>query len=267
MQRYQSWRRRLAPQQCLHDHQSTAADRPLERKEIPANKIVGGDTKGQVMTLPHKLSNQPDWTYILRDSYDLYRKLSAGGSNKIRSHQRSVRERLNRVIRADAEVYDREFVSKPVLSHLTRALDNGLKERHAPFIRSLMAVTDKLVWEYGYEKVPRGLKDKYAYAELAGPHGPVVTEEIILGLVLFAPKCTYPAHAHAGITESYICLSGAVSENDQGVYAPGSLIFNPPQQLHRITVADQNPALLLYAWEGRKEDLANQEMVFNRKRK
>lgn len=219
------------------------------------------------MTAPLKLSDQPDWTYILRDSYDLYRKLSAGGSNKIRSHQRNVRERINRVIRANADVQDREFVSKPVLSHLKRALDNGLKERHAPFIRSLKAVTDTLVWEYGYEKIPRGLKNKYAYAELAGPNGPVVTDEIILGLVLFAPGCTYPAHAHAGITESYICLSGAVSENDQGVYAPGSLIFNPPQQLHRITVADHNPALLLYAWVGSKEDLVSQEMVFSRKRK
>ncbi len=219
------------------------------------------------MTTPHRLSDRPDWTYILRDSYDLYRRLSAGGSKKIRSHQRSVRERINRVLRDDAPVQDREFVSKPVLSHLNRALDNGLRERHAHVIRSLKAVTDTLVWEYGYERVPRGLKNKYAYAELAGPNGPVVTEEIILGLVLFAPACTYPAHAHAGITESYICLSGAVSENDQGVYAPGSLIFNPPQQLHRITVADHNPALLLYAWEGKREDLTSQEMVFTRKRK
>ncbi|MEM1164370.1 MAG: dimethlysulfonioproprionate lyase DddL, partial [Pseudomonadota bacterium] len=57
---------------------------------------------------------------------------------------------------------------------------------------------------------------------------------------------------------------GAVSENDQGVYAPGSLIFNPPGQLHRITVADQNPALLGYAWVGPKTTLANQKMVFTR---
>jgi dimethylpropiothetin dethiomethylase len=56
-----------------------------------------------------------------------------------------------------------------------------------------------------------------------------------------------------------------VSENDQGVYAPGSLIFNPPEQVHRITVADSNPALLLYAWEGSKANLADQKMVFTRK--
>ena len=217
------------------------------------------------MTEPSPLSMHPDWLYILRDCYDLYRKLSAGGSKKIRTHQRSVRERINRVIKADANVCEREFLAKPVLGHLKRALDNGRLERHSAFIRSVETVTNRLVWEYGYERVPRGLKNKYAYAELAGPNGPVITDDIILGLVLFAPACTYPAHAHEGITESYICLSGAVSENDQGVYAPGSLIFNPPQQLHRITVADHNPALLLYAWEGSKEKLANQQMVFTRK--
>jgi len=213
------------------------------------------------------LSDHPDWIYILRDSYDLYRRLSAGGSKKIRSHQRTVRERLSRVIQSDAEVHERNAQTKPVVKHLKRALDNGRLERHARFIRSLESVTDTLVWEYGYEKVPRGLEKKFAYAELAGPTGPVITDEIILGLVLFAPKCTYPAHAHDGISESYICLSGAVSENDQGVFAPGSLIFNPPEQLHRITVADHNPALLLYAWEGTNEKLAHQKMVFTRKGK
>jgi dimethylpropiothetin dethiomethylase len=55
-----------------------------------------------------------------------------------------------------------------------------------------------------------------------------------------------------------------VSENDQGVYAPGSLIFNQPGQLHRITVADHEPSLLAYAWIGATDKLANQKMVFSR---
>lgn len=216
------------------------------------------------MTEQPRLQDCPDWLYLLRDYYELYRRLSAGGSSKIRSHQKIVREGISRVIKANAEVYASEAVSKPVTAHWRRALDNGRLERHAPFIRAVESVQAHLVWQYGYEKVPRGLERKYAYAELVGPTGPVITDEVILGLVLFAPGCTYPAHAHDGISESYICLSGAVSENDQGVYAPGSLIFNPPQQRHRITVADQNPALLCYAWTGDREKLANQKMVFSR---
>ena len=216
------------------------------------------------MTDVTRLGDQPTWYYLLRDYYEFYRRLSAGGSAKIRSHQRTVREQINRVIKSNAEVRETESVQKPVTAHLQRALDNGRLERHAPFIRALDTVRDQLVWQYGYEKVPRGLERKYAYAELVGPTGPVITDEVILGLVLFAPGCTYPAHAHDGISESYICLSGAVSENDQGVYAPGSLIFNPPGQLHRITVADHNPALLCYAWTGEREKLHNQKMVFTR---
>ena len=215
--------------------------------------------------MPVRISDQPDWTYVLRDSYDLYRRLPAGGSAKIRAHLRTVRERISRVLQANPEVLKTTGQTKPVVAHLRRALNNGRQERHAPFIHSIEAVADRLDWQYGYEKVPRGLEKKYAYAELAGPNGPVLTDEVILGLVLFAPGCTYPAHAHDGISESYICLSGAVSENDQGVYAPGSLIFNPPDQLHRITVADSNPSLLFYAWEGTREKLAHQKMVFSRK--
>ena len=84
--------------------------------------------------------------------------------------------------------------------------------------------------------------------------------------LLFAPGCTYPAHAHEGITESYYVLSGTVSENDDGVYAPGSLIFNPPGRMHRITVSARNPALLAYAWAGKEESIEGQVMRFTRAR-
>ena len=191
---------------------------------------------------------------------------SAGGSAKIRSHQRTVRERISRVLKANPQVVTPAAQTKPVVAHLPRALNNGRQERHAGFIQSIEAVCDRLVWQYGYEKVPKGLATKYAYAEIAGPHGPVVTSEMILGVVLFAPDCTYPAHAHQGITESYVCLSGSVSENHQGVYVPGSMIFNPPEHQHRITVSAREPALLAYAWMGTADDLEYQKMRFSRSR-
>ncbi|MEM7523150.1 MAG: dimethylsulfonioproprionate lyase family protein [Pseudomonadota bacterium] len=213
-----------------------------------------------------RLTDAPDWTYLLREFYELYRFLPSGGSDKIRAHQRAVREAISRVIKANPEVRFEPHEVKPVTAHLRRAMDEARQERTAPVARTIDAVDQDLVWRYGYEKVPRGLEKSYAYAEFVGPNGPVLTDEVILGVVLFAPGCTYPAHAHKGITESYICLSGAVSENHQGVYAPGSLIFNPPEQMHRITVPAREPALLAYAWIGPRENLANQRMVFTRQR-
>lgn len=211
-----------------------------------------------------RLSSLPDWAYLLREFYDLYRYLPAGGSDRIRSHQRQSREAINRVIKSNAPVVLQPRADKPVTAHLRRAIDEGLDHRMRSLLRSVETVSGLLSWQYGYEKVPRGLASKYAYAEIAGPAGPVQTTEVILGLVLFAPDCTYPAHSHRGITESYVCLSGSVSENHQGVYVPGSMIFNPPEHPHRITVSSRDPALLAYCWLGSKEDLINQKMDFSR---
>ncbi len=213
---------------------------------------------------PTRLAEAPDWRYLLREYYELYRFLPSGGSDRIRAHQRAVREAIGRVLRADTPLVFPEPAAKPATAHLRRALDEGLAGRHAPLIHCLIALRGVLNWQYGYARMPPGLARKYAYAELAGPTGPVHTHEVILGLVLFAPGCVYPTHAHDAITESYVCLSGAVSENHQGVYAPGSLIFNPPGHEHRITTSDREPSLLAYAWIGPSEKLAGYKMSFAR---
>ena len=214
-----------------------------------------------------RLSDLPDWRYLLREYYEFYRSLSAGGSPVIRSHQRAVRIAINGLIKSNPPVECLPPATLPVTAHLRRALDNGREERHAAVVRAIAAVKESLSWQIGYEKPPRGLERKFAFAEFAGPSGPIITDRVILGIVLFAPGCTYPAHAHKHISESYICLSGAVSENHQGVYGPGSLIFNPPGHTHRITVSDWEPALLAYAWAGPPEELANYRLQFSRKSK
>jgi dimethylpropiothetin dethiomethylase len=212
------------------------------------------------------LSEMPDWSYLLQEFYRVYRSLSAGGSDQIRSHQRQVREAISRTLKANPPLHFDLTMEKPVTEHLTRALNSGKQYQLASIVRSIESVAASLNWQYGYEKMPRGLETKFAYAEFCGPSGPILTKEVILGVVLFAPKCIYPSHSHDGITESYICLSGTVSENHQGVYAPGSLIYNPPQHAHRITVSEQEPALLSYAWIGPQEMLGNQKMTLGRKR-
>ncbi len=214
-----------------------------------------------------RLKDRPDWVYLLREVYDFYRASPSGGSAKIRTHQRTTREAISRIIKASPLVVFDPPEQKPVTVHLRRALDQGRRERHGGLIDTIASIAPQLSWRYGYDRMPKGLQKNYAYAEFTGPSGPVVTNEAILGLVLFAPGTTYPAHAHNDITESYICLSGAVSENHQGVFAPGSLIFNPPGHQHRITVSDREPALLAYAWTGPSEALAGQKMSFSRAKK
>lgn len=212
-----------------------------------------------------RLSDEPDWLYLLREYYEMYRRSSAGGSTRIGSHQRVVRSTISKVIDTNPPLRFEQPQTKPVCAHLKRALDRGRLQSTATVIRAIESVSPHLSWLYGYERVPKGLARKFAYAEILGPNGPVLSTQLILGLVLFAPRCVYPAHSHDGLTESYYCLSGAVSENDDGVYGPGSMIFNPPGRNHRITVDAREPCLLAYAWAGPEEKLADQKMVFSRR--
>lgn len=215
------------------------------------------------LTAP-RLSDNPDWGYLLREIYALYRHGSAGGSDPIRTHMRTAREALSRVLKADPPLHPQLPTEKPVTRHLTRALDRGRQGACAMAAGCVAHVRTGLAWQHGYERMPRTLADRYAFAEIAGPAAPVPARDVIAGLVLFAPGCVYPAHAHDGITESYVVLSGSVSENNLGVFTPGALIFNPPDHLHRITVSEAEPALLAYAWTGTPEALASQKMVFAR---
>lgn len=222
---------------------------------------------GDAIVEDSRLGDFPDWRYLLREFYQLYRFSSAGGSRRIRSHQKEVRHRISRLLERDPELRFPQPSPLPVCTHLRRALDQGLGQPTDSITRAVEHVSHALRWEHGYDVMPARLSTRYAFAELLGPRGPVVADDLILGLVLFAPGTTYPTHTHSGITESYFCLSGAMSENDIGVYMPGSLILNPPEQMHRITTGDHEPCLLAYAWIGSQEKLTHQKMVFSRRRK
>ena len=214
-----------------------------------------------------RLQDAPDWLYLLREFEALYRLGSAGGSKAIRGHRRRVRERLAAAIDADPVVAGRPPAAKPVTAHLPRALDTGERGAVGGLARALSRVAGALHWEYGYQKVPPALARRYAYAEILGPQGPVPSDRLILGVVLFAPRTTYPQHSHAEIEESYVSISGAWSENETAVYAPGSMILNRPGDEHRITTGDVEPTLLAYAWTGPEEKLAAPGMKLTSTRK
>jgi len=228
---------------------------------------IGSEVAGVAQSeTERRLVDEPDWVYLLREYYEMYRRTSAGGSRLIRRHQRIARESISKVMEDNPVMRFHQPMTKPVCAHLKRALDNGRLQSTATVIRAIESVSHELSWVYGYSSVPKHLAGKFAYAEIVGPSGPVVSTRIILGLVLFAPKCIYPTHSHNDLTESYYCLSGSVSENDDGVYAPGSLIFNPPGRQHRITVDEREPCILAYAWTGPQDTLATQKLVFTRTR-
>ena len=108
--------------------------------------MVGSDTGTQEI----RLSASPDWLYLLREYYQMYLRSSAGGSQRIRSHQRVVRERISKIIECNPLVQIGEPVTKPVCAHLKRALDQGRLQQTATVIRAIESVTSHLAWMYGY---------------------------------------------------------------------------------------------------------------------
>ena len=214
-----------------------------------------------------RLNDCPDWLYLLREFDALYRHGSDGGSGPIRSHRKRVRDALSATFAANPAITARAPHLKPVTAHLPRALDLGERAAMQGMARALREVRGALTWEYGYAQIPKPLARKYAYCEFLGPQGPVPSDRLILGFVLFAPDTTYPQHSHKDIEESYISISGAWSENNTAVYAPGSLIFNRSGDEHRITTGDRDPCLLAYAWTGPADRLRAPGMKLTAPRK
>ncbi|MEJ6549944.1 dimethylsulfonioproprionate lyase family protein [Corynebacterium sp. USCH3] len=214
-----------------------------------------------------RLHDHPDFGYTIRDFDSIYRFGSTGGSKPIRRHMRRVRETIADVFDDNPQVNDRTPVRLPVVNHLGRALDRGTQGHLSTLSDSLRRIAPVLTWEHGYEKVPRGLANKYGYCEIVGPRGPIVTDRLILGLVLFAPETVYPQHHHPNIEESYIAVSGEWSENDVAVHAPGSLVLNTTGHEHRITTGRQAPCLLAYSWLGPSESLTHPTMRFSAPRR
>ncbi len=211
-----------------------------------------------------QLSEAPDWTYLLQEFDTLYRHGSAGGSARIRSHRRKVRDTLAKIVDADPAIVERPPARLPAVDHFGRAIDLGVRGPLAGLVRAIDRVAGRLTWEHGYAKLSPSLSRHYAYCELLGPQGPVEAQGLILGLVLFAPDTIYPQHSHRDIEESYISLAGAWSENDVAVYAPGSLILNKSGDEHRITIGAIDPCLLAYAWIGPSDRLKEPGMRFSR---
>ena len=75
------------------------------------------------MTEPQRLSDFPDWGYLLAEYYAAYRHRSAGGSKLIRSHIKLVRKRLSRCISGGEAVLARDGgAMKSTPSHILNAL-------------------------------------------------------------------------------------------------------------------------------------------------
>lgn len=144
----------------------------------------------------------------------------------------------------------REPLWKPVCRHLDNAIEQSDYLQEKPAMRELLRrVLPQLAWFWGYRDLPRALQKRFAYAEIAGPRGPVLSHRLILGLVLLGPHCHYPHHRHRGVDESYLGWSGRVTINNRVLHPPPDCFYTPPGAMHWLRTVGA-PCLLAYAWTG-----------------
>lgn len=203
------------------------------------------------------------WHALLQAFGSFYRNETDCGSAAIAAHAARVNALLDEVLLRPLQFRQRVPAAKPVVRYLEVALQQAEHGALADTAMAIRHAAGQLTWEYGYASVPPPLDQNYAYCELMGPQGPVLSERLIFGLVLFAPGTVYPQHSHKGIEESYVSISGRWSQNGAAIHVPGSLVFNPPETEHMITTGCAGPCLLGYAWMGDEARLSAPGMVFS----
>ncbi len=196
--------------------------------------------------------------HLIKEFLAIYRALEISGPPAGQDHIREVQAKLLSLGNNNPPIRQKSPEEKPVCRYLDAVRCEG--NRYSEICDIFKNIVPILKWEYGYTSMPEHLYDMYSYTEVIGPQGNIYVEDIVMGFVLLAPCCLYPEHNHPGIEESYLCLSGNVTQNDNEELSPGGYLYNSPGKTHRLSVAPDTPCLLAYSWLAEPAVLKNYSM-------
>lgn len=148
--------------------------------------------------------------------------------------------------RLDASV---QHTSLPVLHCFEAAL--RLCDGVTAHLRSpLEAVRPSLHWRRNASYGNAAFVDGYGYCELLGPAGHVRDASVAMGILLLAPRTTYPAHAHPA-RETYAVVAGRAQWRQGNAHwrvrSPGERIEHAPNEPHAMRT-EEEPLLAAYVW-------------------
>ncbi len=133
-----------------------------------------------------------------------------------------------------------------LLPQVAAAVDD-LPAALQPLVHSLLGLADYLVWyTRPAPRMPEFMQG-HANADIIGPRGLAVSEDIQIGVTLMRPGITYPDHHHPP-EEVYIVLSeGFWRQNNNPWHSPGpgGYVYNPADIIHAMRSAD-TPLLALW---------------------
>ena len=106
----------------------------------------------------------------------------------------------------------------------------------SPLLHAFAAISDKLPWYTRHASDLPDFENGHINAEIIGPNGLEVRDDVLVGVTLMRPNLTYPDHYHPP-EEVYIVLSeGLWRQNDAPWWSPGigGYVYNPPNILHAM---------------------------------
>jgi hypothetical protein len=150
----------------------------------------------------------------------------------------------------------REAAARRTLPVLSRMVEFASDPRAfgQSVIAELCRAAPRLAWRQTYTAAEVGAEflRNYAWTEIVGAAGPLVSEHLACGFLLLGPQTRYPPHHHPA-EEIYVPLSGAARWlQGDGVWRerhPGSVIRHASEEPHAMQT-DAQPLLALYLWRG-----------------
>lgn len=132
--------------------------------------------------------------------------------------------------------------STPLSDALQQVADtvDDLPEGLQPLVNAILGLTDYLIWYKRQAPLPEFMQG-HANADIIGPKGLVVRDDMQIGITLMRPELTYPDHHHLP-EEIYIVLSeGFWRQNDRPWHAPGpgGYVYNPADIIHAMKSVDR----------------------------
>ncbi len=213
--------------------------------------------------------DQQAYNNFLKNTRNIYQELLQEEMDKRKKNVKKIRH-LKQVIEELQEINrfplikTHKPVHKPVCEGLTQERRKNPRkpsEKSGVILDFLLNHHHKLYWQYGYEKLPEGLQQNFAFGEVVGAAAPRGRKKINLGFVLLSPDTKYPKHIHEGVDELYLNLGGVCQINEKEVFRGEShhVISGLP---HDIQSAKNEMGILLYTWVFTSEKYGDYKLEF-----
>jgi len=173
----------------------------------------------------------------------------------VHRHAEGVGETLARLAEQDRESSRAVIARQLPACRFLPAMLSEVRAINAGLAAAIADIADDLHWRqnsnYSDEAMGQpGYMERYAYAELIGPSGPIKGDDFLLGLMILGPAMHYLDHSHPA-PELYWLLTGPSEwKAGAGGFMPrlaGDTVWHPPFRLHATRTAD-TPLLVVWAW-------------------